>query len=62
MAALQGHPVRPWIAACVGGDLADMAATMVDRNDLPERSPALVVAVAGVTAAAGIAIAAALDS
>jgi hypothetical protein len=48
VSALRGAPVRPWLAAAIAGDLADLGATLAGRRGLPDGSPALA---AGVIAA-----------
>jgi hypothetical protein len=56
-AALDGRPVRPWLAASIAGDLTDIAATVAGRKGLPDGAAGATVAVAGgsvlVSAAAG---------
>lgn len=59
IAAASGSDPRPWLAACVAGDLVDLVATLIDRDGLPERSAPATVAVAGAMAASGTALAAA---
>ena len=61
IAALRGTPARPWLAACVVSDLADIAATLADREHLPDGSAAGTVALAGGAALAGAALAGAID-
>jgi hypothetical protein len=56
-----GGPVRPWLAASIAGDLADIAAAFASRNGLPAGSPAATAAVAGGSAALTAAVAASLD-
>lgn len=53
IAALRGGDTRPWTALCVGGDMADIASTMADRGDLPDRSIAMTPVVAGFAALSG---------
>lgn len=53
IAALRGGDTRPWTALCVGGDMADIASTMADRGDLPDRSVAMTPVVAGFAALSG---------
>src|SRR5947199_10294055 len=50
-AALRGGPVRPWLAGSVAGDLADIAATVAGRAELPAGAAPAAVAVAGASAA-----------
>ncbi len=38
LAAARGSATRPWLAACVGSDLSDIAATLADRQGLPDKS------------------------
>jgi hypothetical protein len=59
VSALRGAPVRPWLAAAIAGDVADLAATLAGRRGLPDGSPALAAAViAGSIALTGAALAA----
>ena len=59
VAARREAAVRPWLAACVASDLADIAATLADRDDLPDRpQPAPWLAGAAVIAGLGVALAA----
>jgi hypothetical protein len=44
---LRGSPIRPFLAASIAGDLADIGATTLARDDLPEGSAPATVAVAG---------------
>lgn len=62
LAAVRDRPLRPWLLACVASDLADVAATLVDADGLPERSGPATIAVAGGTALAGAALAVAADA
>lgn len=57
----RGGAVRPWLAASVAGDLADVGAALASREGLPDGSPAATAAVAGGSAALTAAVAAALD-
>ena len=61
VALARGGEVRPWLAASVAGDLADIGAAFASRNGLPAGSPAATAAVAGGSAALTAAVAAALD-
>jgi hypothetical protein len=61
VAALRGAPLRPWLAASVTGDLADIAATAAARRDLPEGAAPKTLAVAGGSALLTVAVAAAVD-
>jgi hypothetical protein len=55
-------PVRPWLAASIAGDLADVGAAFASRDGLPSGSPVATAAVAGGSAALTAAVAVALDS
>jgi hypothetical protein len=57
-----GAPVRPWLAASIAGDLADVAAAFASGSGLPDGSPAATAAVAGGSAALTAAVAAALEA
>jgi hypothetical protein len=59
-AALRGAPLRPWLAASIAGDMADIASTAAARRDLPEGSPLATLAVAGGSALISAAAAAAV--
>lgn len=58
----RGGAVRPWLAASVAGDLADVGAALLSRDGLPTNSPAATAAVAGGSAALTAAVAASLDA
>lgn len=58
----RGAPVRPWLAASIAGDLADVGAALASSDGLPPGSPAATAAVAGGSAALTAAVAAALDA
>jgi hypothetical protein len=58
----RGGPVRPYLAASIVGDLADIAAAFASREGLPDGSPTATAAVAGASAALTAAVAASLDS
>ena len=58
----RGGPVRPWLAASIVGDLADVGAAFASRDGLPGGSPAATAAVAGGSAALTAAVGATLDS
>ncbi len=63
LAALsRGAAMRPWLAASIAGDLADVASTFLSRDGLPEGSAPATAAVAGGSAALTAAVAAALDA
>ena len=61
-AVLRDENPTPWIAACVAGDLLDIAATLADRDSLPDRAAPGTVALAGAFALAGLGLALALRS
>jgi len=54
-------PVRPWLAASIAGDLADITAAFISRDGLPDNSPAATAAVAGGSAAVTALVAAGLE-
>ncbi len=56
--ALRGGPLRGFLAASAAGDLADVAATLAGRAQLPEGSPKATVVVAGGSALLTAAVAA----
>jgi hypothetical protein len=56
-AALRGAPVRPFLAASIAGDCADIAATFASRGGLPPRAAPATAAVAGASAAVSLAVA-----
>jgi hypothetical protein len=58
----RGEAVRPWLAASIAGDLADVGAAFISRDGLPANSPAATAAVAGGSAALTAAVAASLDA
>jgi hypothetical protein len=60
-AAVRGSAVRPWLVATVGGDLADVAATLAAGDSLPRRSRTGTLALAGGSALLGTALAVAVD-
>ena len=57
----RGGAVRPWLAASVAGDIADVGAAFLSRDRLPDGSATATAAVAGGSAALTAAVAAALD-
>jgi hypothetical protein len=61
-AALRGAPLRPWLAASIAGDVADIASTTAARAELPAGSAVATLAVAGASAALSAAVAAAVDA
>ncbi len=44
---LRGSPLRPFLVASIAGDLADIGATALARDDLPDGSAPATAAVAG---------------
>jgi hypothetical protein len=62
IAAACGEPVRPWLAAVVASDVADIASTLADRDHLPEHSAPGTVVLAGAAAVIGIALYCAADA
>ncbi len=62
IAAARGEPVRPWLAAVVASDVADIASTLADRDHLPEHSAPGTVVLAGAAAVVGIALYRAADA
>jgi hypothetical protein len=59
-ASLGGNCALPWLAASFGGDLADIASTVAERDGLPDGSARATAKVAGVSALITAAVAAAL--
>ena len=57
----RGGPTRPYLAASIVGDLADIGAAFASRNGLPDGSSTATAAVAGASAALTAAVAASLD-
>jgi len=62
IAAARRVPVRPWLAAAVAGDVADIASTLADRDQLPDHSAPGTVVIAGAAAVVGIALYRAADA
>ena len=60
-AALQGRALRPYLAASIAGDLADVLATVAGRDGLPDGSARATVAVAGGSALISAGVAAAVE-
>jgi hypothetical protein len=60
-AALAGAPLRPWLAGSIAGDLTDIAATAVGREQLPDGSAVATLVVAGTSALMSAALAVAVD-
>ncbi len=56
-----GGPARPWLAACALGDLADIAATLMVAEELPQKAKWGTVALAGSFAAIGAGLAVAVE-
>jgi hypothetical protein len=61
-ASARGSAVRPWLVATVGGDLADIAATLAAGDALPRRARTGTLLLAGGSALACAGLAAAVDS
>jgi hypothetical protein len=61
-AAVGGRPLRPWLVASIAGDLTDIAATAIGRHQLPPGVAGKTLTVAGASALASAALAAALDA
>ncbi|MGI8412614.1 MAG: hypothetical protein ACR2LV_06275 [Solirubrobacteraceae bacterium] len=59
-AALSGAPLRPWLAGSIAGDLTDLAATVVGREQLPKGSVMVTSIVAGASALLSAALAVAV--
>jgi hypothetical protein len=57
----RNNPIRPYLAASIAGDLADIAAAFASRDGLPANSPTATATAAGGSAALTAAIAASLD-
>jgi hypothetical protein len=57
----RGGAVRPWLAASIAGDIADVGA-VISRDGLPDGSATATAAVAGGSAALTAAVAAGLDA
>ncbi len=53
------HDPLPWLVSLAASDLVDIAATAVDRHDLPPRAAPATALAAGVFCACGVALAAA---
>ena len=60
-AVLRGVPLRPFMAASVAGDLADILATVAGRRGLPDGAAPATLAVAGGSALLTAGLAAAVD-
>jgi hypothetical protein len=57
-----GGAVRPWLAACIACDAADIASTLGAGDALPRRARWGTVALAGAAAGVGAALVAGVDS
>jgi hypothetical protein len=62
VSAVRGAPVRPFLAASIAGDLADIAATTASRRGLPTGSAPATIIVAGASVAITAAVAAGVDA
>jgi hypothetical protein len=60
-AALNGKPLRPFLAASAAGDVADVLATAAGRRGLPDGAAPKTLAVAGGSALLTAALAAAVE-
>ena len=58
-ATARGGAVRPWLAASVAGDLADIVSTAAGRRGLPDGAAPATLAVAGASALVSVAVGAA---
>lgn len=56
-AAIRDRPLRPWLLAGAVGDATDLLATLADADGLADNAARATIAVAGGTAAAGVALA-----
>ena len=61
VAAARSKPLRPWLLASVAGDLTDIAATVVQREQLPEGAAPATAAVAGGSALVSVLLAMLVD-
>ena len=55
-ATARGGAVRPWLAASVAGDLADIVSTAAGRRGLPDGAAPATLAVAGASALVSVAV------
>ncbi len=62
LAAMSGRPLRPWLAVSIAGDCADIAATVIGRDELPDGAPLATTVVAGASALISAALFVALDA
>jgi hypothetical protein len=60
-AALGGSQIRPWLLAGIACDLSDIGATLAAGDALPERALPGTIALAGISALAGAALASAAE-
>jgi hypothetical protein len=60
-AALRGLPLRPFLAASIAGDVADIVATLAGRRGLPDGAAPATLAVAGGSALLTAGLAAATE-
>jgi hypothetical protein len=60
-AVLNGLPLRPFLAASIAGDVADIVATVAGRKGLPDGSAPATLAVAGGSALLTAGLAAVVD-
>jgi hypothetical protein len=61
VAAARGAPLRPWLAGSIVGDLSDLAATLVGRDQLPKGAATATLIVGGTSALVSAAVAAAVE-
>jgi hypothetical protein len=61
IAAWRGSSARPWLAAVVASDIADILATVTDSDDLPDQAVPGAIAAAGSAALIGAALYRAAD-
>ena len=61
-AALRGAPLRPWLAASIAGDVADITSTAAARREIPDQAPLATLVVAGGSALVSAGLAAASDA
>ena len=62
IAALQGAPLRPWLAASIAGDVSDIAWTAAARSELPDGAVGATAVVAGGSALVSAAVAVVVDA
>lgn len=61
LAALRDSPLRPWLAGSIAGDLTDITATILRRDQLPPGSTSATAAVGGGSAVLSALLFAAVD-